>query len=515
MHFKRVMVEQFGQALTIATGLADRVVVTAVLLRMWGNTVFETWSVCLAVSGLISLFEFGFSLYFNNRLMEETEQHKFGQATRTFFIANTLFGAAASLGFLCIVVLVIFSSLTGLQNQFFAKAAVLVLAGGSALRIAATGFLSLYRANRQYGRLVFLQAAGDLVRIAAAITVCLLGGGLWAVALSTTLLAILVQVVIPVTDSVRRFRPHRIGFAAVRRDEIYPVVRTSSAFFAQMIPIVLLTSVPVLYLGRADLAAGVLAAFILMRTLSGVPRALLQQFGAVLGQECGRRIAVNDSSGALKIVTEGARLYSVLSGMATGLLFGAGSQISLLWTGSSNYFRLDYILAAVIPMLAVAFAVLAHNILTTTNAPLFATAGRWLQVTLTVLCLQLLPIEDRGLAMLVALSVGEVFGFAPLAYYGVARLVPGTSVWFHVKEVIVSVAAAALSTAITLSAKWVMGGATAMAHASAIAVAVMVNGGLILWLGIRSRTRQAFIEEFVHPRFAILGLSARGTNVRP
>ena len=70
--------------------------------------------------------------------------------------------------------------------------------------------------------------------------------------------------------------------------------------------------------------------FVLVRMLSGFPRALLQQFGIVLGQECGRRLAVDDMNGAVTVVTEGARLYSVLCGVATGLLLGAGFDIALL-----------------------------------------------------------------------------------------------------------------------------------------------------------------------------------------
>ena len=34
-------------------------------------SLFEVCSACLAVTRLVSLFEFGFNLYFNNRLMVE------------------------------------------------------------------------------------------------------------------------------------------------------------------------------------------------------------------------------------------------------------------------------------------------------------------------------------------------------------------------------------------------------------------------------------------------------------
>jgi hypothetical protein len=228
----------------------------------------------------------------------------------------------------------------------------------------------------------------------------------------------------------------------------------------------------VLYLAQQHVATSLLAAFVLMRTLSSMPRTLLQQFGTVLGQECGRRIAIADRVGAVRIVGEGARLYAVTSGLATGLLLGAGSEISGLWTGRVDHFRFDYLLAAVAPMVLGAFAVLAHNILTNTNAPLFGTAARWLQLVLTAVGVALLPIADPGLRMLAALSLGEVVGFVPLAYHGVSRLVPGTDTWFHIRESVVSAVTAIVATALTYGVLAVAPWRTVVGRAVAIAIAV-------------------------------------------
>jgi hypothetical protein len=279
-----------------------------------------------------------------------------------------------------------------------------------------------------------------------------------------------------------------------------PILKTSFGFFAHTVPTILLASFPVLYLGHANIAAGILATFVLMRTLSGLPRAILQQFGMVLGQECGRRIAINDSAGSLRIVKEGARFYSVISGVATGLLFGAGLELTSLWTGNSAYFQLDYLLAAVLPGVLGAFAVLGLNILAGTNAPFFAAVGRWVQLVLTVVCVLALPIDDLGLRMLVALSIGEVLGFAPLAYYGVGRLVPGTTTGFHLKENLVAIVTAVLASGITRGALGLVAATAAAGPAVGIALAVVLNAILVLWIGVRSTTRQAFLHEFVSAR---------------
>jgi hypothetical protein len=210
------------------------------------------------------------------------------------------------------------------------------------------------------------------------------------------------------------------------------------------------------------------------------------------------------------VVAEGARFYAVLSGVAAGLLLGAGAQISRVWTGGIDYFRPEYVLAAVAPMVLAAFAVLAHNILVTTNAPLFGSIGRWTQLVLTGLCMVLLPVSDMGLAMLLALSLGEIVGFVPFAYIGVARLVPGIGIWFYLRECLVSLSAAALATLLTWGALWVADGPSVIQRVSALVLAVLLNAAYIPWLGLRSQMRRALMDQFVQPRLSILGASLRG-----
>src|SRR5205809_6210694 len=97
-HFKRVVTENMSQMVLMAIGIVDRIVLTAVLLRFWGTSLFEAWSVCVALAGLVTLFEFGFNLYFNNRLMIETEQGRPDIAGRYYFLSNTIFVASGSAG---------------------------------------------------------------------------------------------------------------------------------------------------------------------------------------------------------------------------------------------------------------------------------------------------------------------------------------------------------------------------------------------------------------------------------
>lgn len=513
MHFRRVMIEQFGQSLTIATALIDRVILTSVLLRAWGHSSFEMWSVCVATAGLASLFDLGFSLYFNNRLMQETEQNRVEQATRTFRIANGIFAVLGSLSFAALVGASLFQ-IDGLTNEGTAGLTVLILAVNPALKIATSGFLSLYRANRQYARLTFLQVGGEIARIVAMLLAVFFHGGLLAVAVASTVTATVLQVVIPVCDAMKRFPPFRIGFQPMPRSEMRPAFLTSLGLYAQSIPITLLASLPVLYL-EPLVGVGILATFVLIRMLAGLPRNLLQQFGTVLGQECGRCIAARDHARTLQVVVEGARLHSILSGTAAGLLLACGSEIVFVWTGSTSYFRFDYLAAAVSPMLLASFAVLAHNILGNSNAPRYLATGRWLQLALTTLAVTTLPMRDPVLRMLLSLSLGEVLGFAPIASYGVSRLVPGTSIRFLIKDVVTCICAAGLTAGLARLVVLAIAPASASERSAALGTAMLLILLIIPWVAVRSRVRRAFVEQFIQPHLIGLAAFVRGANRWP
>jgi hypothetical protein len=236
-------------------------------------------------------------------------------------------------------------------------------------------------------------------------------------------------------DSRRLFPPHRLGFTLPPRDDIRPIIAQSSGYFGQVVPVMMFTAVPVLFLQSQGLAAGVLASFLLVRTLANLARTPLQAFGIVIGQEFGRRIALNDRPGAFAVLDAGAHFFSVLSGLAFGIVTVAGSIIIHIWAGSASVYSLPLAIAALFPMLIGAVSILGHNILVASQMPFAAMLGRWVQVALTLIAYWLLPVDDLALRVMIALSVGELLGFAPVAYAAVERMVPDAAVSFHLRHI--------------------------------------------------------------------------------
>jgi O-antigen/teichoic acid export membrane protein len=504
-HFRRIVTEQVSQVIGIASGFLDRFVLTAVLFRFWGASLFETWSVCVALAGLVSLFEFGFSLYFNNRIMIEAEQGRHEKARHCYLLSNTILVTCALAGFLVVACFVLLYSPQGEAHSEASSVAVLALSAASAFRIAAGGPSALYRAHREYARLVLIQVAAEVLRIVVALCVALLGGRLVAVSIGAAAAIIAVQFMFVVFDTRRRFG-YPFAFALPRRRDMGEVLSMSMAYFAQLVPIILLTYLPVLLIHDLSAQVGLLAGFVTLRMLSALPRTFLQSGGIVIGQECARRFALKDSTSAFTVLSEAMRMFAVLSGLATGVLLGGGREIVQLWTGDADLFRFDQFLAAVLPMALAANSVLAHNVLAASNAPYLAAAGRWLQFALTAAIMMDAPVRGPVLRMFLALSLGEMLGFVPLVYYAVARLVPAANFVFQAKAILLTIVAAAIGAGATSTILAFADPGSAVSKCLALALALSICGTVVPWLGLSQTARNALMTTMILPQLVRLGI---------
>ena len=438
---KRILYEHAVQAFGIVVSLLDRLVLTGVLLRTWSVVDFESWSVLGAVAGLLTLFEFGFNLYFSNRLMIEVEQGNRLAAERILAVANLVF-------LLCGVT-ALFVGLSAPRLGWCPLPAsppadwliaLAMLCASTAFRISTCGSMALYRANRQFARLSLILGLSEAARVVCTTAAVLLGGGLLHAAAASFGVIFVGQVLLVVVDAMRRFYPHRWEVKLPTGKEITESAVISAGYFAQSVPLVLLMHAPVIMLSSLDAGEGAVAGFVLSRTLTGLPRAILQTLGVVVGQECSRHLARRDFPYTFKTFNRGARAFAVFSGLAAGFLLAYGAAIAAKWTsGRSDLLTWDLLLAGLAPMFLAPVSVLTHNVLACANTPALSASGRWLQLLVTIMAARFLPIQDLAMRTLVAMSLGEIIGFAPASYFGTALLIPGTSIRFHLRIVAASV----------------------------------------------------------------------------
>lgn len=507
-HARRLVSEQAVQLLLVGSGFVDRLLLTAFMLRVWGVNTFEIWSACIAFAGLVSLFELGFNYYFNNQLTIEMERGDVDAFRRTLATGNLIFGLVGLFGILFSVIVIWSTDPTGSGYQSDAMWAATLLSVAAATRLAMCAINAQYRANRQFARFALIAVIAEVGRILAIFALVLTGFGLLGVALGSAVTTIGILFVFVMVDTTRRFFPHRYVVAWPYRRELWRITTMSSLYLGQLIPVVLWTSLPVLYLQNLGMASGMLASFVLLRTLANVARTPMQSLGVVYGQECGRRIAVEDLPGALRVVASGARLFAVLSGLTSGLLLFGGYHITKLWTGSAGLYDPLLMAGAVAPMVIAAATVLVHNVLICAQAPARPAIARWLQMVVTVVAYLLLPWLSPPVRMMMALAIGEIAGYAPLAYDAMARLIPGTGIGFHLRNIAVVLGSFALGGVTIEAVLYVTGTSDSFRLMLALGVTAVLFGIYILLFGIPGEDRRRLWRQTVQPQLARFGLAA-------
>lgn len=498
-HTQRLVLEQLGQMLLVASGFLDRLLLTALLLRSWDISTFEAWSACIALSATVSLFELGFNLYFNNQLMIERERSDDAAFRNTYAVGNSLFACSAIGGFVLLVGLVLVAEPLGSQADWRTLLTAIVLCGANSAKIALCSVYALYRANRDYARFAAIQGVSEIIRVSAVVVAVALDADLFEAAVTSAIATTLVAVAFVVVDTRRRYFPHAYDFRLPHRKDVRGILGTSTLYMAQAVPLMLYTSLPVLVLQKMALAPGALASFVLVRTLANVVRMPLQSVGIVMGQEAGRRIAVEDRDGARRLMETTGRLFAVVSGLTSGLLLAAGDLLTRFWTGSHELFDGSLMIAAVLPMILTPAAVLSHNILSSYQVPTLPAIGRWVQFGVTLVAYLSISQESLPIRMMAALSLGEIIGYAPIAYWAISRLVAGAGWRFHAGNLSLSLASTAFGAVVTNFSLALVRPFGDVAILAGFASVGLIFGVGILFVGVNREGRRLLIDQMVSP----------------
>jgi O-antigen/teichoic acid export membrane protein len=508
------MGEQAGQLLSTAAGFFDRLVLTAILLRIWNTETFETWSTLTAFATLASLFEFGFNLYFNNRITFQMERGDNFGAAHTYRVANTVLLASTVIGIAAMTFAASTLGPEAVRDDPLTALGLASLVLASFLRLMMAGPNALYRANRQYARLTLILTAGEFARIAGTMTAALIGGGIAGAGMAALGIQTIVFVYIAFIDTRRRYYPFGFGFAIPKGEIFREGLAKSTGYFSQLFPVILWTSLPILFLERESVAPGMLTSFIIIRTLSNVARTPLQSFGIVVGQEFGRRIAISDRHGAFRTFKQSARLFSVLAGIGVGMLIVGGEHVIAIWSGDASLFSLALLGVGLAPMLLAPVSLLAHNALLASNSPYIAAVARWFQVVLTALVWLAAPINDHAIRMMVALAVGEVAGYAPAAYFAVRRLIPEAGIGFHGRNVLLSLASAGFAAVITAAVLQLTSEMFNSSSSILMMIAFFIAGLLCsvfaIFAGFSKQGRDRLLTEMMTTRIVLRGMTGIG-----
>ena len=413
--------------MAVAVSMLDRLALTACLIRFWGTAGFEHWSILLAATSLFALFDFGLQMHFGNRLTWETAAGEHQTARSLYRGSNTIFlGLALSGSLIATAVFSIPSlgELFGLRSALAANdrwiAAALMLA--VAVKLAMTNLISVYRLNRAFGLGTVLVSLVDAARILSIAALAYLGFGPISAAIATATVTLLGFGLFVPMDISRRFAVFAVKFERPTLLTMKGAYSNGGLFFFQNLPNLIIAQLPVLLIGGTAAKTGVLASFLLIRTLLNFVRLLLFQVVQILGMECARLAAENRLRLMDRLYTHTNRCIAAVSGWLCGGMLSLGGPIFAFWTGQASLYRRDLMLVMIAPLLCVPSCLLANTYLAYSNRPFYPTLGRGLQLCIAVVLFFLVPFDDISLRLTSAICVGEVLGFAIPQIYASPRL---------------------------------------------------------------------------------------------
>lgn len=429
-----------GQFVALAVSMLDRLALTSCLIRFWGTAAFERWSILLAATSLFTLFDFGLQMHFGNRLTLEAAMGEERVAQLVYRGSNTIFISLAICG--ALVAAVVFSvpsfremlgvrDALSLDDRWIAAALTLAIA----TKLAMTNLISVYRLHRAFGLGTMLVSIVEAIRIIWIAGLAILGFGPLTAAIATALVTLIGYGLFIPADIYHRFPDFRLKFDLPSRLIMTGAFSNGGLFFLQNFPNMVINQLPVLLIGGTASATGVLASFLLIRTLLNFSRLLIFQVVQILGMECARLAAENRWALLDRLYKHTNLCIAAVSGCLCGGMLSFGRPIFAFWTGQPGLYRHDLMLVMILPLLCVPSSLLANTYLAYSNRPFYPTLGRGLNLCVAVLLFFLVPFEDISLRLTFAIYVGEVLGFALPQIYASPRPIDSHRVMIEICNV--------------------------------------------------------------------------------
>ena len=480
---RRPLLDLSAQLLPVMSQLIERIFLTGLLVQRLGVGQFERWSLISAIVTLLTMVDLGTQITFSNRMSRAAHRGDVDEAVTIFRQSNTIF---ALLGMIVMAATILFATVEPLQytlglNQPLGdgeRIVALCLGASVALRLAMTNASGVYRSMLAFGRGTLVVTVGDLLRIAAGIGALLLVGSMASLATAMAGATLVMFGLLIPLDIARRFPA--FGWRLTRPTALTTrgTLSESILFASGFLPTIVLTQIPIMLIGSRA-AQGVLAGYVLLRTITNVVRTMSQKVTSIVGMELSRL----ETQGRQAELASSYRYLSALAALSFGaggaMLWAWGDVILRVWTGSSALF--DPLLLAVMlaPLVLTPGTQLNIPLLIYGHRPAQLAIGVTLQTGSAALLAVLLPIESIALRLTVALSLAELLFLAPALAMSTRRMIGSVVTRVAVPNLLFSLAAMTATLAITITIQRYAPGVVGMVL-SALAVAVVLGPIMIL-----------------------------------
>ena len=483
---RRPLLDLSAQLLPVVSQLIERIFLTGILVQRLGVGQFERWSLISATVTLLTVVDLGTQITFSNRMARAAHRGDEDEAVAIFGQSNSIF---ASLGAIVMTATILFATLGPLQYWLglnppldnAERIVALCLGGAIALKLAMTNASGVYRSMMAFGRGTLVVTVGDLLRIFAGIAALLLFGSIEALAIAMAGATVLAFAVIIPLDLARKFP--RFAWR-LRRPTALTTKGTFSEsilFAASYLPSIVLTQIPIMLIGSRA-AQGVLAGYVLMRTIANVVRTLSQKVTFIVGMEFSRL----ETQGRLSELATAYRYLSALVALAFGcgcaLLWTWGGTLLRLWSGTASLYDPLMLAIMLAPLIIVPGTQLNLSLLIYGHRPGSFAVAVVLQTAASLLLALLLPVESIALRLSLALTIAEILFLAPVIAVATRRMIGLVAMQSVFRNFLVAMGAAVVTGGSAMFVRSVVGDRAGLVLSSALIFSLVAP---LIWVTTR------------------------------
>ncbi|PHS21654.1 MAG: hypothetical protein COA84_15415 [Robiginitomaculum sp.] len=410
---RRVSASFSAQLWSLSVSLADRVILVAILLRVWGAEAYADWATLFAMAGLISMGEMGLNIYFGNQWQRTYAQKNEAEFQRFIGISLWVYGVLGVSLAALVTGLVWFGDLASHFNFHTLNASAyitifLLFSGAQILRIMRGSISQIYRGRGQYATGIMIDSVALSSSIFFAVTAALMGASPIVIAAIYFLNDLISGWGVMMLDLHRRFKRLRFWPLRPTLKEIKHIIDHGKWYaLLQGVPIAWLQG-PVLIINLIGLGGMSLVGFLLARTLVNFARQVSEMLARSVGVEVASAFHLEKKDQLASRLSIFGRFLSGLNGGIIGGLMIFGSTVIALWSGKSDIYNAWVFFWLLGPSVFIAPALPIKNVLMLGNLPRPVGLASVLQILIG------LPLS-YGLAQLygaagvaAALAIGEV-----------------------------------------------------------------------------------------------------------
>lgn len=443
---RRPLIDLGTQLAPIVATLVERILLTALVVQRLGVERFEMWSLILATVTILTLVDLGTRITFSNRMSAAANRGDVARAILVYRESNTIF---LGLGALIFGLTLVFAFWTPVQQLLgfdrpldrSEQAVAACLGLGIAVRMALANASAVYRVNLAFARGTVIVAASELARAMAMVVAVIVWPSLLSPAIATAAVSVAAFGILIPIDLARSYGDYKLAFNRPTAISLHRALPESAMFATSYLPNVVLVQIPVMLVGSRS-ASGVLAAFVLMRTIANSLRSLTQSFLGVIGMELGR-LESQGRMGELRVAySRLSLLVSISFGAISGFAWSWGDMLVAWWTGRPELFDSTLLAIMLAPLVITPVAQLTIPFLTYAHRPERVAASIVAEVLAVILLAFAIPVQSIAMRVSLAISGGEILALAPIAYASANQIVGGKLTRFATINIIVSLGTA-------------------------------------------------------------------------